>query len=131
MLRHTLYIAVIYFAGIVVTLGMSLNQYFNDQINSDNAALWIILPLFWMFAYYPLVGVFVFISKSRAVMRTLQTMQEQTKQRKLTTPEEQQQLEDYFVTLAAKENGLPEFLLRKLVKKAIAKMIKESFVTKY
>ena len=87
-------------------------------------AFWIILPLAWTFGYFPILGPILLAVKTRGVMRTLDTIGARVRSGANPTAEQKKEMEDYLTTLAAQENGIPEFLARKLIRKLLPRLIK-------
>jgi len=85
-------------------------------VTSENAAGVIVFPLAWTFGFWPTVMPVLLAARIRRLHGTL----EQLAQRRaagLPTEESRRELVDTFTLLAAEENGVPEFLVRPIVRR--------------
>ena len=121
MLRHTLYAFVVYLIGAIGLLYWSLSG-FNAGAPREDWALMIVLPAAWIFSFWPMFGTLVLIWRIRAAQGLLERIAERLRAEGAADATDLQALEDLAVKLAARENRLPEFIMRPLVRKVVARI---------
>ncbi len=121
MLRHTLYALVVYVFGAIGLLYWSLSG-FNAGAPREDWALMIVLPAVWIISFWPTLGTLVLIWKIHAAQGLLERIAERLRAEGLADMADLRELEDLAVELAARENRLPEFIMRKLVRKTLARI---------
>ncbi len=121
MLRHTLYAFVVYLFGAIGLLYWSLSG-FNAGAPREEWALMIVLPAIWIFSFWPTFGTLVLIWKIRSAQELLERIAERLRTEGAAEATDLRELEDLAVRLAARENRLPEFIMRPLVRKAMARI---------
>lgn len=121
MLRHTLYAFVVYLFGAIGLLYWSLSG-FNAGAPREDWALMIVLPAAWIFSFWPMFGTLVLILRIRATQGLLERIADRLRAEGAANPTDLQALEDLAVRLAARENRLPEFIMRPLVRKMVAQV---------
>ncbi len=121
MVRHTVYAFAVYLFGAVGLLYWSLSG-FNAGAPREDWALMIVLPAAWIFSFWPLFGTLVLIWRIRAAQGLLERIAERLRAEGTADVTDLRELEDLAVKLAARENRLPEFVMRPLVRKVVARI---------
>lgn len=119
MLRRSAKLLAVYGIGIALVGGWSLGHVLDGTVTSENAAGVIVFPLAWVFGFWPTVTPVLLAARIRRLQGTL----EQLARRRaagLPTEEARREIEDTFTMLAAQENGVPEFLVRPIVRRFLA-----------
>jgi len=122
MARQFIMAAAIYIVGGIALAIWSLSAFAGGAPRED-WALMIVLPLAWTFSFWPAYGSLTMLYRARAAEGTLRRVVEQL--RSSTTPDSADvaELEDYATQLIARENRLPAFIVRPLVRKGLARAI--------
>lgn len=108
----------LYVAGLVVLWGWAIAKV-SAGLERDDVALVIVLPLAWTFSYFPMLGSLLLAVRMRSIQRVLADMHQRVRAGGRPTAEERKEIEETFTTLAASENGLPEFLVRPVVRRIL------------
>ncbi|HEY8494233.1 MAG TPA: hypothetical protein VIN04_10095 [Myxococcota bacterium] len=124
MVARSAKLVALYVVGALVIGGWSLEHLLGGTVTRENAALVLVLPLAWMFGFWPTV---VPIVLAHRLWRLQSHLEELMLQRRmgLSTGAAERELEDTLVMLAAHENGIPERWARRLVRRA-ARMLREA-----
>jgi hypothetical protein len=109
----------IYLLGIGVLGGWALGHVFEGTVTKDNFALVVVLPLAWIFSYWPMVGSLLMAWKMYRFQGVLERWATRS-QAGLQTHEEEKEIEDTFVLALMDENPIPERWARPLVRRALA-----------
>ena len=121
MLRRTLMAFVVYFFGAIGLLLWSVAG-FNAGAPREDWALMIVLPAAWIISFWPMFGTLVMIRKIWTVQGLLERIGERIQREGAADANDMTELEDLGTSLAARENGLPEFIVRPFVRKALARI---------
>lgn len=116
MIRRSAKLLAVYLLGLVLVAGWSLGHVLGGTVTSENAAAVIAFPLAWLFGFWPTVMPILLAARIRRLQGTLEEFV-QRRAAGLPTEESRQELEDTFTLLAAEENGVPEFLVRPVVRR--------------
>ena len=81
---------------------------------SDEYALLITLPLFWIFGFWGVAGPLISAYKVHCLMKALENI---TSREKLEELVKSQSTEDIAIDLIASENGIPKFLAKKVYRR--------------
>lgn len=106
--------------GCVAVPAWSLSHVIAGTVNSENAALVIVLPFAWIFGYWGVVGPLLAAWK----IWQLQSVLEEHCRRKaagLDTSTTEGDVEDALTLLATQENPIPEKWARRLVRLLLAR----------
>lgn len=82
------------------------------QAQRDEYALYIVLPLFWIFGYWGIAGPIIAAIRVRQVMRALEAIRTREQLEALIRSPEARET---AIDLVARENRLPRFLARWVV----------------
>jgi len=118
MLRRTLYALLVYIFGAFGLLYWSLAG-FNAGASREDWALMIVLPAAWIVSFWPSFGALVVIWQVRNAQGLLARLDQQFQAEGGFDASDLRELEEFAVKLAARENRLPEFIVRPFVRKAI------------
>ena len=121
MLRRTLFAVVVYIFGAIGLLYWSLAG-FNAGAPRADWALMIVLPAAWIISFWPMYGSLVMVRKIWALQGLLERIGERIRMEGAADAKDTRELEDIGTKLAARENGLPEFVVRPFVRKALARI---------
>jgi len=121
MLRRALFAFVVYVFGAIGLLYWSVAG-FNAGAPREDWALMIVLPAAWIISFWPMFGTLVTIRKIWSLQGLLERIGERIKADGVADANDLTELEDIGTRLAAKENGLPEFIVRPFVRKALARI---------
>ena len=121
MIRRTFLAAFAYVTGAIALLYWSIAGFAAGAPRED-WALMIVLPAAWMISFWPMFGSFVMISKVWTIQGTLERIADGIKTEGAADEKDLRELEDVVTKLAADENGIPEFIARPFVRKAIARV---------
>ena len=121
MLRRTLMAFIVYFFGTIGLLYWSVAG-FNAGAPREDWALMIVLPAAWIISFWPMFGTLVMIWKIWTVQGLLGRIGERMQREGAADAKDMTELEDLGTSLAARENGLPEFIVRPFVRKALARI---------
>jgi hypothetical protein len=118
-MRSSARMLLVYVAGLVLIWGWSLSRLY-APVPGQDLALVLVAPLAWTFGFFPVVGPLVVVLRLRAFGRTLGDVQARVRSGLPPDPAHLAELEDVLTTLAANENGIPEFVARRVVRRVIA-----------
>ncbi|HEY5657881.1 MAG TPA: hypothetical protein VIY27_08830 [Myxococcota bacterium] len=124
MLGRSPRILAIYALGVPILGGWSALQLMRGVARED-LALVIVLPLAWPFGFFPIVTPLLIAIRMRAIQKLVEQAHQRMQAGVPPSEEQVAELADYFTRLAASENAIPEFLARRLVRKAIALILQE------
>lgn len=124
MIGRMLLAVLLYAAGLVMLLVWSVHGFVTGAPKED-WALMIVLPMAWAFSYWPMLGSLLMIARVRGLQRTLEGIAAELDAGIDPSPDKLRELEDVFTRLAAEENRLPEFLVRPIVRKALARLVRD------
>lgn len=124
MIGRMLLAVLLYAAGLVVLLIWSVHGFVTGAPKED-WALMIVLPMAWALSYWPMLGSLLMIARVRGLQRTLEGIAAELYAGIDPSPDKMRELEDVFTRLAAEENRLPEFLIRPIVRKALARLVRD------
>lgn len=119
MLSRTLLAFVVYVFGAVGLLYWSVAG-FNAGAPREDWALMIVLPAAWIISFWPMFGTLMMIWKIRTIWGLLERTGERIETVGAVDAKNLRELEEIGTRLVAKENGLPRFIIRPLVRKALA-----------
>lgn len=122
MIGRSILAAVVYILGLVGLAGWSIHGFLTGAPRED-WALMIVLPLAWTFSYWPMLGSLIMISRIRGLQRTLEGIGAELEAGVSPSPERLQELEDVGTHLAARENRLPEFILRPIIRRLLDRAV--------
>lgn len=118
MLRSTLYAFVVYVFGAVGLLYWSVAG-FNAGAASEDWALMLVLPAAWIISFWPMFGTAMMVWKVRGAQDLLQRIVDRLRDEGAADTTNLADLEELAVQLAAHENRLPQFLVRRIIRRAI------------
>lgn len=118
MLRQTLLALAIYLLGACGLVYWSVTGLSSGAPRED-WALMIVLPMAWLFSYWPMLGSLLTIARIRSIQRTVEGIAAQLDTGLDPSPERLRELEDMGTVLAARENRVPRFLVRPFIRKAL------------
>ena len=121
MLRRALLAFVVYIFGAIGLLYWSVAG-FNAGAPREDWALMIVLPAAWIISFWPMFGTLVMIHRIWTVQGLLERIGERIRTEGAADANDTKELEDIGTRLAARENGLPEFIVRPFVRKALARI---------
>jgi len=124
MLGRSILAILTYIIGLVVLVVWSIHGFLTDAPRED-WALMIVLPLAWGFSYWPMLGSLVMIARVRGLQRTLEGVAAELEAGIDPSPDKLLELEEAGTKLAARENRLPEFIVRPIVRKVLSRMVSE------
>ena len=119
MLRRTALLLAIYCLGTAAIGGWSLSHLLGGTVTRENFALVVVLPIAWLTSFWPMATSLVMILRIRALRGLLAQLAARVEAGAAPTHEQRRELEDVFTQLAAQDNGLPELLMRPLVRRAL------------
>lgn len=124
MVARSAKLVALYVVGALVIGGWALEHLLGGTVTRENAALVLVLPLAWLFGFWPTV---VPIVLAHRLWRLPSRLEELMLQRRMGCPTDaaERELEDTLVALAARENGIPERWARRLVRRA-ARALREA-----
>jgi len=94
--------------------------YLFTQATRDEYALWIILPLFWIFGFWGVVGPMLAALKVRSVFKTIETARSPEELRATLSSVETQ---DAVIDLIASENRIPRFLAARVYRMLVKHLV--------
>ena len=118
MVGRSIGLIVLYIAGLVGLGWWSLTGLFGGAPKEDWALL-IVLPLAWLFSFWPIMGSLLVALRWRSFIRGLEEVDSRLKSGQAVQSETRAELVETLVELAAKENGVPRFIARRFVEKAV------------
>jgi hypothetical protein len=124
MLGRSILAVLTYIAGLVALVVWSIHGFLTGAPRED-WALMIVLPLAWGFSYWPMLGSLVMIARVRGLQRTLEGVAAELGAGIDPSPEKLLELEEVGTKLAARENRLPEFIVRPIVRRVLGRVVSE------
>ena len=121
MLRRTVLALAVYSFGAIGLLYWSLAG-FNAGAPRDDWALMIVLPAAWIISFWPMFGTLVMIQKIWTVQSLIERIGDRIAMEGVADSKDLAELEDIGTSLAARENGLPKFIVRPLVRRALVRI---------
>jgi hypothetical protein len=109
----------LYLLGIALIGGWSLSHVLGGSVTSDNFALVLVLPLAWIFSYWPTMGGLLLAWKMYRLQASVEGWAERSALG-LPTEHAERELEDTLTLLAVQENAIPEKWARRVVRKLLA-----------
>lgn len=109
----------LYLLGILILSCWVLGHVFDGSVTKDNLALLIVLPLAWVFSYWPTVTSLLVAWKVHRLQHVLERYTARS-QAGLETAEQVQEIEDTFVLALMNENPIPERWARRIVRWVVA-----------
>lgn len=85
----------------------------------DEYALWITLPLFWVFGYWSIVGPLLALLKVRSVIKAIQMARSAEELRATLASADAQ---DAAIEFIATENRIPRFLAARIYKELVKRL---------
>lgn len=113
---------VVYLLGLAI-LGVLSYKGLTDWYSRETMALWIVLPLAWLFSYFPMLGSVLMLLRWRTFMRSLERLEGHLRGKEALPEAELATVETFLVELAATENRLPRCLVRPLVKRLMTELL--------
>ncbi len=95
----------------------------------DDWALMIVLPLAWMFSFWPLWGALTMAQRMRAIGATLERVVGRIRAGASPDAADIGELERSATALAARESGLPEIIVRPVVRRGLARLMQRNGAT--
>jgi hypothetical protein len=89
------------------------------EASRDEYAFLIVVPLFWIFGFWGVVGPLVIVVRVRRLFRALETAGSVAAVRDAL---EKHESEEIVVDLIARENGLPKFVARRIYRTLVKKI---------
>lgn len=122
MARQFIMAAAMYGVGGIVLADLVVTGICRRSVREDWVRT-IVLPLAWTFSFWPACGSLTILCRARAAEATLRRVVEQL--RSSTTPDSAEvgELEDYATQLIAREDRLPAFVVRPLVRNGLTHAI--------
>lgn len=124
MSRRNLLAAFVYAAGALILLYWSVSGFILGAPR-ENWALMIVLPAAWIISFWPLYGSLVIAYKMWTIQDTIERIGETIKASGSADEADLKELEDIGAKLASSETGIPEFLVRPLIRKLLARASRE------
>jgi len=124
MPRVTLLAAFVYATGALILLYWSVSGFIFGAPR-ENWALMIVLPAAWIISFWPVYGSLLIAYKVWTIGDTLDRVGEMIKTSGSADKKDLKELEDLGIKLASGETGIPEFIVRPLIRKLIARLSRE------
>ncbi len=124
MLQRAILALAVYLAGAIGLFSWSATALRAGAPREDWALL-IVLPAAWLFSYWPMLGSLLTIVRIRGIQRTVERVAAQLRAGSDPTPETLRRLEDMGTVLAARENRLPGFLVRPIIRSALRRAVRD------
>jgi hypothetical protein len=121
-MRSSARVLLVYVTGLVLVWGWSLSRLYAPVPDQD-LALVLVAPLAWTFGFFPVVGPLVVVLRLRGMRRMLEEVHARLRSGLPPEPAHRAELEDALTTPVANENGIPEFVARRVVRRVIAAMM--------
>ena len=121
-MKRSIGLIVVYVAGLIGLAWWSLTGLFGGAPKED-WALMIVLPLAWLFSFWPIVGSLLLALKWRGLMKSLDTVDARLRSGESVRPDTRTEVVDALVDLAARENGVPRFVARRFIEKVVDRSI--------
>lgn len=103
----------IWITGLITLVPYSI-WYLLFEASRDEYALFIILPLFWIFGYWGVMGPLISAWKVRQFMGALERANNREELMRLVQSEESK---DTAIEMIASETGMPKFIARRIYNK--------------
>lgn len=116
-----------YIAGLAALVIWSVHGFLTGAPRED-WALMIVLPLAWGFSYWPMLGSLMMIARIRGLQRTLEGIAAELDAGIDPSPDKLRELEEVGTKLAARENRLPEFIVRPIIRKGLNRAVKNGLL---
>ena len=127
MIGRMLLAVLLYAAGLITLLIWSVHGFVTGAPRED-WALMVVLPVAWAFSYWPMLGSLLMILRIRGLQRTLEGIASELDAGIDPSPDKMRELEDVFTHLAAEENRLPEFMVRPIIRKVLARLVRDGAI---
>lgn len=121
---RSLLAAFVYAAGALILLYWSVSGFIAGA-PKENWALMIVLPAAWIISFWPVYGSLLIAYKVWTIQDTLERVGEAIKARGVADRKDLQELEDVGIKLVSKEAGIPEFIARPIIRKLLARLVRE------
>jgi hypothetical protein len=106
----TIRIFLLWVLGALLIVPYAIYRLLFDATRDEYAFL-IVVPLFWIFGFWSVVGPLLMVVRVRRLFRALETAGSAAAVREAL---EKHEAEEIVVDLIARENGLPKFVARRL-----------------
>jgi len=124
MLGRSILAFLVYVFGLAALLIWSIFGFLTGAPR-DDWALMIVLPLAWAFSYWSMLGSLLMIIRVRGLQRTMEGIALELQAGRDPSPENLLELEEVGTKLAARENRLPEFIVRPFIRKILNRLFKD------
>lgn len=124
MLGRSVLAFLVYVLGLAALFIWSAYGFLTGAPRED-WALMIVLPLAWAFSYWPMLGTLIMVVRIRGLQRTIEGIGSELEAGIDPSPDKLLELEEVGTKLAARENHLPEFIVRPIVRKVLNRVVKE------
>jgi hypothetical protein len=124
MLGRSILAVLTYIVGLVALVVWSVHGFLTGAPREDWAIM-IVLPLAWGSSYWPMLGSLVMIARVRGLQRTLEGVAAELGAGIDPSPEKLLELEEVGTKLAARENRLPEFIVRPIFRRVLGRVVSE------
>lgn len=121
---RSLLAAFVYAAGALILLYWSVSGFIAGAAK-ENWALMIVLPAAWIISFWPVYGSLLIAYKVWTIQDTLERVGEAIKARGVAHQDDLKELEDVGIKLVSKEAGIPEFIARPIIRKLLARLVRE------
>lgn len=120
MSRSNLLAAFVYAAGALILLYWSVSGFILGAPR-ENWALMIVLPAAWIISFWPVYGSLLIAYKLWSVQDTLERIGETIKASGQAEGRDLKELENIGAKLASDDTGIPEFILRPVIRRLLAR----------
>ncbi len=110
----------LWIVGLLTLVPYSI-WYLLFEATRDEYAFYIVMPLFWIFGYWGVVGPLLSAWKVRQLMNALDRINNRDELMRLIQSEDSKEA---AIELIASENNLPKFIARQLYNKLAARLTK-------
>ena len=121
---RSLLAAFVYAAGALILLYWSVSGFIAGA-PKDSWALMIVLPAAWIISFWPVYASLLIAYKIWTIQDVLERVGEAIKARGVADGKDLKELEDLGTRLAVKESGIPEFIARPIIRKLLARLVRE------
>jgi hypothetical protein len=125
MSRLNLLAAFVYATGTLLLLYWSVSGFFFGAPR-ENWPLMIVLPAAWIISFWPIYGSMLVAYKVWTIQDTLQRVGDTIEAAGSADKKDLKELEDLGTRLAAGESGIPEFIVRPMIRRLIARVNRDS-----
>jgi hypothetical protein len=115
----------IYGVGLVLIWGWAISQALAGTVTRESFALVVVLPLAWTLSFPGFATSLILIQRVRGLRRALEELAARV-QGGAPTEAQERELEATFTALAARENGLPERLVRPFVRRTLHLLVERA-----